>query len=79
MQYVRSIDGLRALAIVLVMGVHYHQVLGMGWCGVQLFFVLSGFLITAVLLSAKAQATFGRYLGSFFARRALRRVRAVCG
>jgi peptidoglycan/LPS O-acetylase OafA/YrhL len=72
MPYVRSLDGLRAVAILLVMSVHYHQKFGGGWVGVQLFFVLSGFLITRILLAAKTGVNLGSYLKVFFARRALR-------
>lgn len=61
------------MAVVLVMAVHYHEKLGGGWIGVQLFFVLSGFLITRILLAAKANTTsFGSYLKTFWVRRALR-------
>jgi peptidoglycan/LPS O-acetylase OafA/YrhL len=54
------LDGLRAIAILLVIGCHYHafaSVLGgifkFGWVGVDIFFVLSGFLITSILLRMK--------------------------
>jgi len=72
-KYVPSLDGLRALAVALVMAVHYHEEFGGGWVGVQLFFVLSGFLITRILLDAKATATsLGAFLKIFWIRRALR-------
>ncbi|HEX2585958.1 MAG TPA: acyltransferase [Steroidobacteraceae bacterium] len=71
--YVPSLDGLRALAVALVMAVHYHEEFGGGWVGVQLFFVLSGFLITRILLDAKSTATsLGGFLKAFWIRRALR-------
>jgi len=50
--YIRSLDGLRAVAILLVMSFHY-QLNYFGWAGVQLFFVLSGFLITRILWMEK--------------------------
>lgn len=77
-----ALDGLRGLAILLVI-LHnadaYGRVSGVlwpvamlshaGWIGVELFFVLSGFLITNNLLDTQ-QAT--NYYQSFFARRTLR-------
>ncbi|MBS2029101.1 MAG: acyltransferase [Deltaproteobacteria bacterium] len=70
MTYVRSLDGMRALAVALVMLYHF-GVLECGWLGVQLFFVLSGFLITQILVSQR-ENRFGAYLGRFYKRRALR-------
>jgi peptidoglycan/LPS O-acetylase OafA/YrhL len=67
-----GLDGLRTLAVMMVLLGH-GTVLAMGWIGVQIFFVLSGFLITRVLLADRAATSgFGAYLGRFYTRRALR-------
>jgi len=73
MNYIKSLDGLRALAVTVVILYHYYfgRNWGFGWMGVQLFFVLSGFLITSILLKSKL-AHFRHYLGEFYWRRALR-------
>ena len=70
MSHIPALDGLRAVAIAMVVAFHY-GFLDCGWLGVQLFFVLSGFLITRILLEARDQP-FGHYLGRFWRRRALR-------
>ena len=49
-EYVPALDGLRGLAILLVMGCHFfinEGIFRLGWIGVDLFFVLSGFLIAS--------------------------------
>jgi peptidoglycan/LPS O-acetylase OafA/YrhL len=69
--HVAALDGLRGIAILLVIAFHYTgQPFGGGY-GVDLFFVLSGFLITTLLLEERA-ATGRIGLGSFYVRRARR-------
>jgi peptidoglycan/LPS O-acetylase OafA/YrhL len=70
MKYSRALDGLRGVAILLVILFHFGY-LGSGWIGVQIFFVLSGYLITFILLADKHEPA-GRYFGGFYWRRALR-------
>lgn len=71
-RYIPALDGLRAIAILAVMVYHAHpSLLPGGFVGVELFFVLSGFLITGLLL--KEQQRHDRiHLGYFYARRILR-------
>src|SRR5438552_4949494 len=67
-----SLDGLRGLAILLVLIYHnfeYTNYFFFGWLGVDLFFVLSGFLITEILLQKRNGR---RYLREFYTRRTLR-------
>ena len=68
--YRPDIDGLRALAILLVVVYHYFGVLG-GYIGVDIFFVISGYLITAIIAREIAAGTF-TFLG-FYDRR-IRRI-----
>jgi peptidoglycan/LPS O-acetylase OafA/YrhL len=68
--YLPSLDGLRGVAILLVMLHHSGRAPG-GFVGVDIFFVLSGFLITALLMQERAQNR-SLSLGDFYARRALR-------
>ena len=65
-----QLDGLRAVAILAVMAHHLFHI-PLLWGGVDLFFVLSGFLITGLLLNSK-DASFPTYLARFYARRARR-------
>jgi peptidoglycan/LPS O-acetylase OafA/YrhL len=65
------VDGLRALAVLSVL--FFHAQLGPfagGFVGVDVFFVISGFLITGILLREQAQGRFS--LAGFYARRARR-------
>jgi peptidoglycan/LPS O-acetylase OafA/YrhL len=78
-----ALDGLRGIAILLVLAHHFvadpthKDLIGRGayelayatWCGVDLFFVLSGFLITGILFDSKGSE---RYFRTFYARRGLR-------
>lgn len=72
-----GLDGLRGVAVVLVIAYHaWGETLPGGWIGVDVFFVLSGFLITTMLL--EEQAASGRvWLSGFYQRRTLRLVPAV--
>src|ERR1041385_3154063 len=82
--HIDVLDGLRGFAVLYVMLDHllpYHVfehytilrplfvVFSMGWSGVDLFFVLSGFLITGILLKHKPA---NQYFKAFYGRRILR-------
>ena len=73
--YTPAFDGLRAVAIVLV--VCYHAIPGfeLGMVGVDVFFVLSGFLITSLISYQVRSGDFSRR--QFYARRAIRLVPAL--
>ncbi len=80
-----ALDGVRGLAIVLVLVYHYfywgvqdqpdtflhyiRSVFTLGWCGVDLFFVLSGFLIVGILID---QREAKNYYQVFYLRRIYR-------
>ncbi len=72
MGYIKDLDGFRAVAVIAVMCVHY-GILGAGWIGVQMFFVLSGYLITFNLLRDRFKTdSVTYYLKNFYWRRFLR-------
>ena len=79
---IAELDGLRGMAILLVLVAHYFAVPGigaasllngywfrLGWTGVDLFFVLSGFLIGGILLDVRDSPN---YFKTFYARRFFR-------
>jgi peptidoglycan/LPS O-acetylase OafA/YrhL len=82
-RHIASLDGLRGLAFLMIFFRHYgltsHHTSSWlkiasylcdgGWMGVDLFFVLSGFLITGILLDTRECS---RYFTNFYVRRALR-------
>ncbi len=76
-----QLDGIRGIAVLMVMVQHYipetTRLVELGGIGVRVFFVLSGFLITGILLKARDSAhktgqSKTSVLGSFYARRFLR-------
>jgi peptidoglycan/LPS O-acetylase OafA/YrhL len=84
LEHIRGLDGLRGVAVMMVMALHVfkannqtpsrvinfiYALIHSGWMGVDLFFVLSGFLITRILYSTQRDP---RYLKNFYARRFLR-------
>jgi peptidoglycan/LPS O-acetylase OafA/YrhL len=72
-----ALDGVRGIAILLVFAVHTApQLLVGGRIGVDLFFVLSGFLITSILLQ-EFRERGSIHLGYFYMRRALRLLPAL--
>lgn len=80
--FIPALDGVRGIAILLVLIHHFtlyrptrgidHWIAALpvgGWAGVDMFFVLSGFLITGILIDSRNSAN---YFKSFYMRRALR-------
>ncbi|RYZ66939.1 MAG: acyltransferase, partial [Proteobacteria bacterium] len=70
LKYVPALDGIRGFAVLIVMLFHFGW-LAPGWIGVQIFFVLSGFLITRILLQNR-QESLGADFRRFYWRRTLR-------
>ncbi len=70
MTRIKQLDSVRALAILAVF-FHHALKIKLLWMGVDLFFVLSGFLITGVLLNEKHRG-IGKYFSHFYERRVRR-------
>jgi peptidoglycan/LPS O-acetylase OafA/YrhL len=80
-KFIKAFDGLRGVAVLLVVWYHVHDLLQpadlgpvtavatMGWVGVDLFFALSGFLITGILIRTRGREG---YFHNFYVRRLLR-------
>jgi peptidoglycan/LPS O-acetylase OafA/YrhL len=69
MRYLPEIDGLRALAVAAVLASHFFgAAFPNGHLGVDIFFVISGFVITGTL-AGRADARLPAFLAGFFARR----------
>jgi peptidoglycan/LPS O-acetylase OafA/YrhL len=67
-QYRKDIDALRGLSVLLVVVFHASpQVIPGGFIGVDIFFVISGYLITSIILSSIQQQQFS--LWDFYSRR----------
>ncbi|MBO3457593.1 acyltransferase [Aetokthonos hydrillicola Thurmond2011] len=72
-----DIDGLRALAVIAVIMNHFNKnLLPSGYLGVDIFFVISGFVITSSL-SKRPSKNFGDFLLGFYTRRIKRLVPAL--
>lgn len=74
--YQPALDGIRAIAVLLVIGVHISGIIPWidlpgGWLGVDVFFVLSGYLITSLLLTERNR-TGRTNFRNFYVRRLLR-------
>ena len=71
MKYRREIDGLRAVAVLPVILFHAgFSVFSGGYIGVDVFFVISGYLITRIIISELEEGRFS--IGRFYERRARR-------
>ena len=71
MDYRREIDGLRAVAVIPVILFHAgFQTFSGGYVGVDVFFVISGYLITSIIITEMEKGTFS--LAHFYERRARR-------
>ena len=73
-----ALDGLRGCSVLAVMAIHASATAKGGWIGVQVFFVISGFVITMVILE-EVRSTNAFSFRNFYARRGLRLLPALFG
>jgi len=78
MKRIPQLDGLRGIAVLMVFVYHAFHV-NHAARGVDLFFVLSGYLITGILIRSKEAQPVGSYFGKFYLRRAKRILPAYLG
>jgi peptidoglycan/LPS O-acetylase OafA/YrhL len=71
LSYRPDVDGLRAVAVLLVLGDHFKTHFSGGYVGVDVFFVISGYLISAAILKEMENGTFS--IVNFYERR-IRRI-----
>jgi peptidoglycan/LPS O-acetylase OafA/YrhL len=82
LHHIPELDGIRGIAVLGVVLLHFHApfaesrpfgplsvLISGGWAGVDIFFVLSGYLISSILLATRSAEN---YFSAFYARRALR-------
>jgi len=75
--YRPEIDGLRALAVIAVIIDHFNKaLLPSGYLGVDIFFVISGYVISSSLYNSSAKS-FGDFITGFYSRRLKRLVPAL--
>ena len=76
-RYVKHVDGLRAIAVLSVIVYHLNSAwLPGGFAGVDVFFVISGFVVTASL-APHAHERWGQYIVGFYHRRLTRIIPAL--
>lgn len=75
LRYIKAYDGMRGMGALFIILYHWPYArlhINHGWEFMQMFFVLSGFLITSVLLADKQKYAFGKFALQFYVKRALR-------
>jgi len=76
LSYIPGLDGLRGFFCLIIIIAHWQLALPIapfGWEGLQMFFILSGFLITRILVHERERHdSFGSYIKAFYLKRTLR-------